>query len=436
MDTLRTRLNAELADKSARADAIFDAAKADGERELTDAELTELDAITERKAAIDKQLKALDAKRDAEGAAHTAREAAAAGRTGVTYMHDNLEDKPWGKDTGSALGEYLLAVKTSKMNGYTDPRIYRAATGGSEAIDSDGGYLVGQDMVTDLATRINGGELLSRVKRYPLGQGSNGIDITVVNETSRATGSRFGAVRGYWVAEAGTITGSRPKLAQVELKLKKVAALGYDTGELEQDAPAYAQLMTDAFEQELRFLTEDAIYNGDGAGKPLGILNAPALVSVAKESGQAAATIVTANLSKMWARFIGRDPVWFINRDVNPELDALSIPAGTGALEPRFVTYGSDGLMRIKGAPVVEVEYAATLGTVGDIVLADMSAYGYIDGGGVQTAQSIHVAFTTDEMAFRATMRCDGQVLPRSALTPFKGSGNTRSPFVALATRA
>ena len=122
------------------------------------------------------------------------------------------------------------------------------------------------------------GALLSRVRRYPLRQGSNGIEITVVGETSRATGSRWGAVRGYWVAEAGTITASRPKLAQVELKLKKLAALGYDTGELEDDAPAYARLMTDAFEEELRFLAEDAIFNGDGAGKPLGILNAPALV--------------------------------------------------------------------------------------------------------------------------------------------------------------
>jgi HK97 family phage major capsid protein len=261
--------------------------------------------------------------------------------------------------------------------------------------------------------------------------------VRTINETSRATGSRWGAVQAYWVDEGTAPTASRPKFGKFDLKLAKIAALGYDTGELEQDATAFQSVMTTAFADELTFMVEDAVYEGDGAGKPLGILNAPALVSVSKESGQAAATIVTKNLSKMWARFTGRNPVWFINRDVNPSLDELSIPAGTGALEPRFVVYGSDGLMRIKGAPVVEIEYAATLGTVGDIMLADMSAYSYIDGGGVKQAQSMHVAFTTDEMAFRATMRCDGQVTPRAALTPFKGTGTTTlSPFVVLATRA
>ena len=434
---LRKKLQDERAAGVTEGEGIVATATAE-DRELTAEEMTRLSALRTRRESIDAQLAVIEEQRTAEktqAAIGTADATTAAPIANIQRVHDNREDKPWGTESGSAFGEFLLAVKNSKVNGHTDPRLYRAATGASEQIDSDGGYLVGTDMLNDLATRINSGALLSRVKRYPLRQGSNGIDINVVDETSRATGSRWGAVRGYWVAEGGSITASRPKLAAVELKLKKVAALGYDTGELEDDAPAYARLMTDAFEEELRFLAEDAIYNGDGAGKPHGILNAPALVSVAKETGQAAATILTANLSKMWSRFAGLNPVWFINRDVNPQLDELSIPAGTGALEPRFVTYGSDGLMRIKGAPVVEIEYAATLGTVGDIMLADMSAYGYIDGGGVKQAQSMHVAFTTDEMAFRATMRCDGQVLPRSALTPFKGS-NTRSPFVVLATRA
>ena len=35
----------------------------------------------------------------------------------------------------------------------------------------------------------------------------------------------FGGVVGYWLAEAGAKTGSKPKFSQVVLKLKKVAAL-------------------------------------------------------------------------------------------------------------------------------------------------------------------------------------------------------------------
>ena len=430
MDLTRKRLNQERADNLAEADGIIATAETEN-RGLSAEDTARLAELRTRRDEIDASVNELNQLRDS-GAAPAA---TAARALPITAVHDNRADKPWGTDTGAPFGEFLMAIRAQKLSGITDPRLFASAQGGGEAIGEDGGFLVNQDMITDLSKAVNSGAVLSRVQRIPLSAGANGITIRVVKETSRATGSRWGAVQGYWVDEGTAPTASRPKLAKVELKLNKVAALGYDSGELEQDAAAYGQMMTAAFADELQVLAEDAIFNGTGAGQPQGILNAACLVSVAKETGQAAATITTTNLSAMWARFNGRNPVWFINRDVNPQLDQLSIPVGTAALEPRFVGYGPDGVLRIKGAPVVEVEYCATLGTVGDIILADMDAYGYIDGGGVQQAQSMHVAFTTDEMAYRATMRVDGQALPRSAITPFKGS-NTTSPFVALATRS
>jgi HK97 family phage major capsid protein len=226
----------------------------------------------------------------------------------------------------------------------------------------------------------------------------------------------------------------------VELKLRKVAALGYMTDELVSDAAALGGELERQFADELTFQVEDAITEGTGGGQPLGYLNAPCLVSVDKESGQAAATINTFNLSKMWARMPARDKanaVWLINGDCGPQLDMLSIPAGAGALEPRFVTYTPAGVMLIKGRPVIETEYNATLGTVGDIVLINPMKYRLIRKGGVEQASSIHFLFSTMQETFRAFYRCDGQMMPRAAVTPFKG-GSTKSlsQVVALATRS
>jgi HK97 family phage major capsid protein len=92
-------------------------------------------------------------------------------------------------------------------------------------------------------------------------------------------------------------------------------------------------------------------------------------------------------------------------------------------------------VLRIKGRPVIAVEYAETVGTVGDIALVDLSKYRVIRKGGVEQASSMHVYFAQGEQAFRAFYRVDGQAVPRAALTPFKGSA-TLSPFVVLATRA
>jgi HK97 family phage major capsid protein len=84
---------------------------------------------------------------------------------------------------------------------------------------------------------------------------------------------------------------------------------------------------------------------------------------------------------------------------------------------------------------VVETEFNPTLGTVGDILLADMSQYVIIDKD-VQAASSIHVQFLTDQVCYRFVYRCDGQPKIAAPLTPFKGGANTLSPFVVVATRA
>ena len=75
------------------------------------------------------------------------------------------------------------------------------------------------------------------------------------------------------------------------------------------------------------------------------------------------------------------------------------------------------------------------VGTVGDIILADMSQYRLIRKGGVQGAQSQHVRFLYGENVFRWVMRVNGKPLWNAPLTVAKGSLQ-RSPFVTLATRA
>jgi len=87
------------------------------------------------------------------------------------------------------------------------------------------------------------------------------------------------------------------------------------------------------------------------------------------------------------------------------------------------------------GRPIIEVEYASTLGTLGDVILASLSQYQGIQKGGVESASSIHFVFDHDETVFRFVYRFDGQPTWNSAVTPHSGSANTVSPFVVLAGR-
>jgi len=284
------------------------------------------------------------------------------------------------------------------------------------------------------------GDLLRRCAVDGLSANSNGMTYNAVNETSRADGSRMGGIIAYWTAEAGTKQYSMPAFRQIELKLKKVAALVAATDEQLQDASVLESWILRNLPDELRFVVEDSIINGTGVGMPQGILVSAGLVTVAAEAGQVADTIVVPNIVNMWSRMWGRsrrNAAWFINQDVEPQLFQLQIPVGTGGQAVYMPPGGlsASPYATLMGRPVVPLEYCATLGDVGDIILGDFSQYQMIEKGGIQSASSIHVQFVYDETVFRFVYRVDGENTWNSPLTPNSGSANTLAPFVVLEAR-
>ncbi len=337
-----------------------------------------------------------------------------------------------------SLGQQLMAVKNFSM---THGRIADARlkiTGIGENVPADGGFLVQTDFATTLLEKtFASSDILHRVYRMPISANSNSIKIPAVSDANRADGSRFGGIRAYWMNEGGTKTPSYPSFAQVSLELKKLVGFTTCTDELLQDAPALESWIMRAFASEFDFKIADAIINGDGAQKPVGILNANCLVTVTAETGQGASTIVAENVIKMWASRFGPNAskyVWLINQNIEPQLYTMGLAVGAGGIAVYMPAGGLSGAPygSLFGRPVIPCEQAASLGTAGDIILADLSQYVMIDKGGVQSASSIHVYFTTDETSFRFVYRCDGQPMWKDKLTPYKGTTSYQSPFVVL----
>lgn len=341
-----------------------------------------------------------------------------------------------------SLGEFLKAVVIHERSAgrTSDPRLMAAASGASEAVPSDGGFLVQKDFSSELIERVYElGQVSSRVRRLPVGPNSNGIKINAIDEDSRADGSRWGGVLAYWINEADTVTASKPKFRQIELQLQKLFALCYATDELLSDAAALESVISQAFAEEMTFKLEDAIVNGTGAGQPLGLLNSAAVIEVAKDAGDTGATVSTNDVLAMWSRLFARsrqNSAWFINQDVEPKLYPLTLGSGT-AVQLLYTPPGKQGNQygMLLGRPVIPVEYCATLGTPGDILLADLSQYLLIDKGAPRQDYSIHVRFLNDEGVFRFVYRVDGQPAWKKPLTPKNGT-STLSPFISLATRS
>jgi len=346
-------------------------------------------------------------------------------------------DKPF-----SSLGEQLMAVKNAEISKgrNMDARLMsKAIVGNSEGVPADGGFLVQTDFATTLLEKTFASSgIISRVFRMPISSNANAMKIPAVADSSRADGSRSGGIRAYWAAEGASKTESNPSFGQVSLELKKLIGYTTCTDELLEDANALESWISRAFASEFDFKIADAIINGDGAGKPLGILAAPCLVTVTAETGQGAATIVSANISKMWMSRFGPNTanyVWLYNQNIEEQLDSLNYAAGLAGGVMTYMPPGglsSAPYATLKGRPMIPCEQAATLGTAGDLILADLSQYVMIDKGSMQSASSIHVNFQTDQTAFRFVYRCDGQPMWSTYLTPYKGSTSYQSPFIVL----
>ena len=342
-------------------------------------------------------------------------------------------------------GEQLQAIRNTAVYNKADSRLIRindAVLGGNEATGSEGGFAVQTDFADRIMdTAVENSELLRRLDRYTVSAGSNSARWLQVDETD-VSSSIFGGVQMYWASEAQTVAASKPAFREMKLDLDKMMGFAYATDELLEDAPFMTGLYERGFALAADRILTDAVLNGDGAGKPLGMLHSGALVTVAKESGQAAGSLLGANVLKMWQRQLPkqrRNTVWLMHPDLESQLPGLSIVSNGGSAE-KFLWDPEGGLagldyQRILNRPVLFEDACAAQGSKGDILLVDPEKYILLQKGSAKAGWSIHVQWLTDQNCFRIVFRVSGAPKLNAPLT-IKNSSTARSPFVTLAARA
>lgn len=359
---------------------------------------------------------------------------AAARSQQITAGDDVIVKKPY-----ASLGDMLRDVARAKNGiGEAMDRLVKASL--NTETGADGNFLVPPDFIGGLLEQaMILSQLYSRANELAIN--GNTANIPAVDETSRADGSRFGGIQVFWVREGGEGTYKQPKFRNLDLKLSKLMGLVSITDEMLEDSALLTSWVQTAFPAEMAFTLDQAVYDGDGNGKPLGIMNSGALVTVAKEGGQTADTIVYENLIKMWARMPASRmarAVWFVTQQALEQFPLMNLSVGTGGA-PVYLPPGGASespYSSILGRPVVPVEQAAELGDLGDIVLADMTDYVAIVKGGLKTASSIHVDFDKAKTSFRFIRRVNGAPYTRIKLQSRASSLFYTSPYITLAERA
>lgn len=359
----------------------------------------------------------------------------------VNFKGDGFEEDP--KVGFADHRDFLAAVKGNRKF-VEDPRLrYLAksnfATAGSDEqgtyADPIGGFLVPEAISFSVReTSMDMDPISSRVTNIPMEADTVKFPARVDKDHSSSVSGGLTVGRR---AETDTVPSSRMTLEQIKLEASGLFGIAYATNELlERSMGSFVAMLQAGFRDEFTSKMIDEKISGTGVGKPLGILNSPCLVSVAKESGQAADTINGTNLLKMRERaWRYGNSVWIANHDCYRQLVA-SHTALTNTDYPLFIHgNGTDVPDTLLGRPIYFTEHVPTVGDQGDIILGDWSQYLYGVFKPLRNASSMHVRFLEHEETFKFWIEDAGAPWWRSALTP-KNGANTLSPFVVLDARA
>ncbi len=336
--------------------------------------------------------------------------------------------------------ELFSNIATTLKSGTNTPKILNAIEGANTVVPEEGGLTVDSELMDGIDKIMWENSVIApRCKQIKVGAKFNGISRNRLIEDSRVDGSRYGGATVTWLGEGDSITKSNPEIENYETKLKKAAAVVYMTEELMQDSAAMVSTIESVYPEEMAYKVDEALISGDGTSRPLGAyaVGGPS-VTIAKVTSQTAKTIVYENLQAMYLRLWTKSrktAVWLVSQDAEGQLWDLEHPGDSSPLVKQSGREGKMNEFTIFGIPIKVIEQAETLGSKGDIRLADYAQYELLTKKGIRAQSSIHVAFLTDQTALRFIKRVGGAPKWKSAKTPAKGS-STISTHLDLAVRA
>lgn len=318
------------------------------------------------------------------------------------------------------------------MGGNVDPRLVMNApsTYSSEGVGADGGFAVPPEWRTEIWKKVAAEDsLFARTDQRPTSRNTMSFP---ADETTPWDAS--GGIQAYFESEGELFTQSKISLKTKTITLNKLTALVPVTEELLEDAPALDSYIRSKVAEKFDFKLNLKMVQGTGAGEPLGILNAASLVSVAKETSQAADTIVAENVMNMWSRLyapLRNGAVWLINQDIEPQLWGMTLKVkdasgtvvgGTPIYMPPGGLSGSP-YATLFNRPIIPTQACKTLGDKGDIILTNLQEYQTLyKVGGIRSDVSIHLWFDYNVAAYRFILRIAGQPKWASYITPRDGA--------------
>lgn len=330
------------------------------------------------------------------------------GKPGAKMGKDETEK------TGRASDEYKGSFWNAMRVKAPMPSVLNAL---QEGTDSEGGYLVPDEFERTLVEALEE-ENVFRTLAHVIKTSSGDRKIPVV--ASKGTAS--------WVDEEGAYTESDDAFSQVSIGAYKLGTMIKVSEELLADSvfdlEAY---ISKEFARRIGAREEESFFNGDGKGKPLGILAAKDGAEVGVTA--ASATAITADevidlFYSLKAPYC-KNAVWVLNDATVKQIRKLKDSTGQYLWQPSLVAGTPDTIL---GRPVKTSAFMPTAAAgAKTIAFGDFKYYWIADRQGRTFKKLSELYAANGQVGFMGTQRVDGKLILPEAIKVLQMKAGTSS---------
>lgn len=305
----------------------------------------------------------------------------------------------------------------------------------AENVGASGGFLVQPEFERRIRA-VQANMAIMRPRATIVRMGGRTLTLNVLDQTGTTAGqfSWFGGIVTYWLEEAGTLSETQPAFKQTTLTAHNLTAYAISSAQLLDDS---GQALEDFLMGNLGFPaaiahTEDyAFLQGDGLGKPEGLINSGARYLVNRNTAN---TVTYDDLAAMLTHMLPNgNAIWVAHQSVLEKLLLMNGPSGN----PVYLWGNAQAGVpnSLLGRPIIFTDKLPFVGTEGDICYIDPSFYLIGDRQQTTIDMSTEEHFRTNQVSWRAMCRVDGKAWLTSPITYQDGSFQI-SPFVVLSSVA
>lgn len=344
-------------------------------------------------------------------------------------------DNPVWRDADRPISELRdLAEKRLMGLYYNEPKTPLIRKYMTEDTGAGGGYTVPYEYEWGLMRDVAEDAIWWRIA-YVQRMNSRTMELPLPDPTKNLSANMnsnlFGGIQMKWQGLPQIAANeTEPSFRSVELVANMLSGICYSSNELVQDYQGLDDFLRRIFVRSVGWWTDQAFFQGPiGSGSPLGIVNAPGTILVARNAANAVAQADVSNMMKQLLPSSWTRAVWAVSPTAMAQIMNF---AGLGGI--LYFIPGEDGSVGILyGRPMYVTEKLPDLGTTGDVCLFDASMYvvGHRDLL-LDYSDQDPASFTQNKCAWRIAWRGDGTPVLQSSVTVANQSATKASPHVVL----